>query len=125
MLAPAELSLTPAPDATPPLTRRQARRDAVLALTRRFHRRPKHARVSCRPLRRGSVRCSARWKAGRFAYRGKLRIFTTREATGSFERRFDLRIRRTDTLCAAAGGSRCSRTVKATNLRVRHGPSRP
>jgi hypothetical protein len=119
-LAPGELSVTPGPDATPPLTKRLGRRYAVLALTQRFHRRPKNARVACRQLTRTSVRCSARWQFRRYAYGGKVRIFTARKGTG-FERRFDLRVRRTDRVCAARHGSRCSRTVKATNVRFRRG----
>jgi hypothetical protein len=118
--APGELSVTPGPDATPRLTKRLARRYAVLALTQRFHRRPKHARVACRQLSRTSVRCSARWQFRRYAYRGKVRIFTARKESG-FERRFDLRVRRTDRVCAARHESPCSRTVKATNVRFRRG----
>jgi hypothetical protein len=130
--APGELSVTPVPD-TPPsgpgdpgttsaptLTKRLARRYAVLALTQRFHRRPKNARVACRRLSRTSSRCAARWRFRRYAYRGKVRIFTVRKES-SFERRFDLRVRRTDRVCAARHGRRCSRTVKATNVRFRRG----
>jgi hypothetical protein len=121
--APGELSLTPIPIApgtkpVPWLTKRLARRSAVLALTQRFHRRPTHARIACRELSRTSFRCSARWHFRRYAYRGKVRIFTAPLASG-FERRFDLRVRQTDTVCAAQHGKRCSRTVKATNARFR------
>src|SRR5215212_2251491 len=118
--APGELSVAPGPDATPPLTKRAARRYAVLALTQRLHRRPGRARVACRRLTAASVGCSARWRFRSYAYRAKLRIFTARKGTG-FERRFDLRVRRTDTTCAARHGTRCSRTVKATNVRFRRG----
>jgi hypothetical protein len=131
MRAPGELSVTPVPGTAPPepvgpgapsaptLTKRLARRYAVLALTQRFHRRrPKHARVACRGLSRTSFSCAARWRFGRYAYRGKVRIFTARTKS-SFERRFDLRIRRTNRVCAARHGTRCSRTVKATNVRFR------
>jgi len=118
--APGELSVAPGPDATPPLTKRAARRYAVLALTQRLHRRPGRARVACRRLTAASVGCSARWRFRSYAYRAKLRIFTARKGTG-FERRFDLRVRRTDTTCAARHGTRCSRTIKARNVRFRHG----
>jgi hypothetical protein len=132
--APGELSVTPVPDtapsgngpggpgttSAPTLTKHLARRFAVLALTQRFHRRPKHARVACGRLSRTSFRCSAGWRFRRYAYRGKVRIFTAR-SNSSFERRFDLRVRRTDRVCAARHGTRCSRTVKATNVRFRRG----
>jgi hypothetical protein len=123
--APAELSLTPirvTPGTTsvPWLTTRLARGSTVSALTQRFHRRPKGARVACRELSRTSFRCSARWHFPRYAYRGKVRIFTAPRGSG-FERRFDLRVRQTDRACAARHGRRCSRTVKATNVRLRRG----
>jgi hypothetical protein len=51
-----------------------------------------------------------------------VRIFTARKESG-FERRFDLRVRRTDSVCAARHGKRCSRTVKATHVRFRRGLS--
>jgi hypothetical protein len=91
-----------------------------LALTQRFHRRPTQARVACRELSRTSFTCSARWHFRRYAYRGKVRIFTAPKGSG-FERRFDLRVRLTDTVCAARHGTRCSRTVKATNVGFRRG----
>jgi hypothetical protein len=123
--APGELSVTPirvTPGTTslPWLTTRLARSSTVLALTQRFHRRPTQARVGCRELSRTSFTCSARWHFRRYAYRGKVRIFTAPKGSG-FERRFDLRVRRTDTVCAARHGTRCSRTVKATNVGLRRG----
>jgi hypothetical protein len=118
--APAELSVTPGPDATPPLTKRLARHYAVLALTQRFHRRPKGARVACRRLSRTSFRCSARWQIRRYSHRGTVRIFTARKGSG-FERRFDLRVRRTDRVCAARHGTHCSRTIESTNAAFRRG----
>jgi hypothetical protein len=112
--------LTPGTTSVPWLTKRLARRYAVLALTQRFHRRPKPAGVACRQLSRTSFRCSARWHFGRYGYRGKVRIFTAPKGSG-FERRFDLRVRQTDRACAARHGRRCSRTVKATNVAFRRG----
>jgi hypothetical protein len=129
--APGELSVTPVPEtpaqpAPPPpqplapvaprLTKRLARHYTVLALSQRFHRRPKRARLACRRLSRTSFRCSARWHFRRYSYRGTVRVFTARNAS-TFERRFDLRVRRTDSVCAARHGTRCSRTIKATNVR--------
>jgi Lysyl oxidase len=118
--APGEVSVTPVPGTTsaPTLTKRLARRYAMLALTQRFHRRPKNARVACRTLSRTSSSCAARWRFRRYAYRGKVRIFTVRKES-SFERRFDLRVRQTDRVCAARHGQRCSRTIKATNVHFR------
>jgi hypothetical protein len=123
--APTELSLTPihvTPGTTslPWLTTRLARSSTVLALTQRFHRRPTKARVGCRELSRTSFTCSARWRSPQYAYRGKVRIFTAQKGSG-FERRFDLRVRQTDTVCTARHGTRCSRTVKATNVGLRRG----
>ena len=109
---PDQLALTPVPitpgtTALPWLTDRAARRSTVSALAQRFHRRPKHARVACRELKRTSFRCSARWASGRYAYRGKVKIFTVAVGSG-FARRFDLRIRRSDGV-----------TIKATNVPLR------
>jgi hypothetical protein len=120
---PGELSITPirvTPGTTslPWLTKRQARRSTVLALTQRFHRRPKQARVACQEQSRTSFRCSVRWHAGRYAYRGKVRVFTAPFGSG-FARRFDLQVRRTDTDCSARHGTRCSRTFKAKNVSFR------
>lgn len=122
-LAPGELSVTPfavTPNTTPLpwLTKPLARRSVVLALTQRFHRRPKDARIACRELSRTSFRCSARWHSPRYANRGTVRIFTAPLGSG-FERRFDLRVRRTDRVCAARHGTRCSRIVKARNVSLR------
>jgi hypothetical protein len=109
---PAELTLTPVPitpgtTALPWLTDRVARRSTLSALSQRFHRRPKDARVACRELKRTSFRCSARWNSSQYAYRGKVRIFTVALGSG-FARRFDLRIRRSD-----------GATIKATNVSLR------
>jgi hypothetical protein len=134
--APSELSVTPVAATTlpgsgqpgggsgggspgtsaPTLTQSFARRYAVLALTQRFHRRPKKAHVACQRLSRTSFRCAARWRSSRSRYHGKVRIFTARKGS-RFERRFDLRVRRTMRVCAAHHGTRCSRTIKATNVR--------
>jgi hypothetical protein len=125
---PAELGSTVAPPAgTPPstpvtpsaptLSKRRARRYVVRALTKRFHRRPKHLRQACRRLSRTSFRCRVQWRSRQYRYRGSVRIFTVRVQNG-FERRFDLRVRRTDRRCALAHARGCSRTFKAKNRRL-------
>jgi hypothetical protein len=124
---PAELGSTVAPPAgTPPsspvspsaptLSKRRARRYVVRALTKRFHRRPKHLRQACRRLSRTSFRCRVQWRYRHYRYRGSVRIFTVRLQDG-FERRFDLRVRRTDRRCVLAHARGCSRTFKAKNRR--------
>jgi Lysyl oxidase len=145
--APSELSVTPVPDPTvpgsgqpgggspenpqgggspggtttaPTLTKSFARRYAVLALAQRFRRRPTNVSATCWRLSRTSFRCAARWRFGRYAFRGKVRIFTARKEA-RFERRFSLRVRRTDTVCESRHRPRCSRTVRATNVRFRRG----
>jgi Lysyl oxidase len=105
---------SPTPAAVAPtLTERLAQRYVVKALTKRFHRRPGHLRVACRKTSRTSSRCRVRWRNRRYQYRGSLRIFTIKAGTG-FERRFDLRVRRTDSRCAPKQRN-CSRTFKSKN----------
>jgi Lysyl oxidase len=117
-LAVTPFAVTPGTTPLPWVTERVARRSTVLALTQRFHRRPKNARVACRAQSRTSFRCSVRWSSPRYANRGKVRIFTAPLGSG-FERRFDLRILRTDRVCVARHEERCSRTVKASNVPFR------
>jgi hypothetical protein len=102
----------------PRLSKRLARRYVVRALTKRFNRRPKQLRQKCRRLSRTSFRCRVKWRYRQYRYRGSVRIFTVRAQNG-FERRFDLRVRRTDGRCAAAGRRGCSRTFKAKNRRLK------
>jgi Lysyl oxidase len=99
----------------PTLTERLARRYAVKALTKRFHRRPRHLRVACRRTSRTDSLCRVRWRHRRYQFSGSVRIFTIRTRTG-FERRFDLRVRRIDRRCTAELRS-CSRTFKSKNVR--------
>ena len=125
---PAELGSTVAPPGgTPPsspgtpsaptMSKRLARRYVVRALTKRFHRRPKHLRQTCRRLSRTSFRCRVQWRSRQYRYRGRVRIFTVRVQNG-FERRFDLRVRRTDRRCVLAHARGCSRAFKARNRRL-------
>jgi hypothetical protein len=105
-----------APAAVAPiLTESLARRYVVKALTKRFHRRPRHLHVACRKTSRTSSLCRVRWRHRRYHYNGSVRIFTTRTGT-AFERRFDLRVRRTDRRCTPELRS-CSRTFKSRNVR--------
>jgi Lysyl oxidase len=104
----------PAPVA-PTLTESLARRYVVKALTKRFHRRPRHLRVACRRTSRTSSLCRVRWGHGRYQYSGRVRIFTIHKGTG-FERRFDLRVRRIDRRCTPELRS-CSRTFHSKNVR--------
>jgi hypothetical protein len=108
---------SPVPPSAPTLSKRLARRYVVRALTKRFHRRPKHLRQACRRLSRTSFRCRVQWRSRQYRYRGSVRIFTVRVQNG-FERRFDLRVRRTDRRCALAHARGCSRTFKAKNRRL-------
>jgi hypothetical protein len=108
---------SPVPPSAPTLSKRLARRYVVRALTKRFHRRPKHLRQACRRLSRTSFRCRVQWRYRQYRYRGSVRIFTVRVQNG-FERRFDLRVRRTDRRCALAHARGCSRTFKAKNRRL-------
>jgi Lysyl oxidase len=101
----------------PTLTEGLARRYVVKALTRRFHRRPRRLRVACRKTSRTSSRCAVSWRQRRYQYVGSVRIFTVRTGTG-FERRFDLRVRRTDKRCSRKGHS-CSRMFKSENVQFR------
>jgi hypothetical protein len=101
--------------AAPTLTESLARRYVVRSLTKRFHRRPRHLRGACRRTSRTSSLCRVRWRHRRYHYNGRVRIFTTRTATG-FERRFDLRVRRTDSRCTPELRS-CSRTFNSMNVR--------
>jgi hypothetical protein len=104
----------PAPVA-PTLTESLARRYVVKALTKRFHRRPRHLRAACRRTSRTSSLCRVRWGRDRYTYRGRVRIFTIRRGTG-FERRFDLRVLRIDRRCTPELRS-CSRTFHSKNVR--------
>jgi hypothetical protein len=114
---PAGTPSSPVPPSAPALSKRLARRMVVRALTKRFHRRPKHLRQTCRRLSRTSFRCRVQWRSRQYRYRGRVRIFTVRVQNG-FERRFDLRVRRTDPRCVLAHARGCSRTFKARNRRL-------
>ena len=107
--APAELSVSvvgadggqtppvteqPAAPAAPALSMRGARRYVVTALTRRFKKRPRKLRQACRRSSPTSFVCRVRWRDRRYRYKGTVRIFTIRTQTG-FERRVNLRVRRT------------------------------
>jgi hypothetical protein len=102
----------------PTLRKTLARRYVVRALTQRFHRRPRQVRQACRRVGRTSFLCRVRWHDGRYRYRGGVRIFTARTGTG-FERRFNLRVLRTDRRCASERRGDCSRTFEAKNMRFR------
>ena len=136
---PTELSITPVgaesasvpPATTPPgsspegsvlapptLRKALARRYLVRALTQRFHRRPRPLRQACRRVGRTSFLCRVRWHDRRYRYRGGVRIFTARTQDG-FERRFNLRVLRTDRRCVRDGRRGCSRTIEAKNVRFR------
>jgi hypothetical protein len=108
---------SPGSPSAPKLSNRLARRYVVRALTKRFHRRPKHLRQTCRRLSRTSFRCRVQWRSRQYRYRGSVRIFTVRVQNG-YERRFNLRVRRTDRRCALAHARGCSRTFKAKNRRL-------
>ena len=129
--APAELSVSVVGDdagQTPPVTEQPvapgpaapalgalgARRYVVTALTRRFKKRPRKLRQACRRSSPTSFVCRVRWRDRRYRYKGTVRIFTVRTETG-FERRANLRVRRTAIRCVP--GRRCSRTIKVTNMR--------
>jgi len=132
--APAELSVSVVGDSgqTPPVTEqpaapgpaapalsaRGARRYVVRALTRRFEKRPSKLRQACRRSSPTSFVCRVRWRDRRYRYKGTVRIFTIRTQTG-FERRVNLRVRRTAIQCVP--GRRCSRTIKVTNMRFMTG----
>jgi hypothetical protein len=104
--------------AAPALSMRGARRYVVTALTRRFKKRPRKLRQACRRSSPTSVVCRVRWRDRRYQYKGTVRIFTIRTQTG-FERRVNLRVRRTAIQCIP--GRRCSRTIKVKNMRFRTG----
>ena len=131
--APAELSVSvvgadggqtppvteqPVAPAAPALSVRGARRYVVTALTRRFKKRPRRLRQACRRSSPTSFVCRVRWRDRRYRYKGTVRIFTIRTRTG-FERRVNLRVRRTAIECIP--GRRCSRTIKVKNMRFRTG----
>jgi lysyl oxidase len=102
----------------PTLSERLARRYVVRALTQRFHGHLRQVRPACRRESRTSVLCRVRWRYRQYRYRGSVEIFTARTRDG-FERRFNLRVRRTDGRCAAEHRRRCSRTLLARNGRFR------
>jgi hypothetical protein len=108
----------PAVASAPALREPLARRYVVRALTQRFHRRPRQVRQTCRRVSRTSFLCRVRWHDRRYRYRGGVRIFTARTRTG-FERRFNLRVLRTDRRCARERRRGCSRTLEAKNIRFR------
>jgi hypothetical protein len=108
---------SPGSPSPPKLSKRLARRYVIRALTKRFHRRPKHLRQTCRRLSQTSFRCRVQWRSRQYRYRGRVRIFTVRVQNG-YERRFNLRVRRTDRRCALAHARGCSRTFKAKNRRL-------
>ena len=112
-----EQPVAPGP-AAPALSARGARRYVVRALTRRFEKRPKKLRQACRRSSPTSFVCSVRWRDRRYRYRGTVRIITVRTQTG-FERRVNLRVRRTAIRCLP--GRRCSRTIKVKNMRFMTG----
>jgi hypothetical protein len=105
------------PPSAPTLSKRLARRYVVRALTKRFQRRPKQLRQKCRRVSQTSFRCRVQWRYRQYRYRGSVRIFTVR-TQNDFERRFDLRVRRTDRRCVLAHARGCSRTFKAKNRRL-------
>jgi Lysyl oxidase len=102
----------------PTLSGRLARRYLVMALVQRFHRRPAHLRRACRRTGRTSFRCAVRWRSGPYRYRGAVRVFTVRVGD-TYERRFALRIRRTNRRCVAQHRKHCTRTVTTSNGRFR------
>ena len=108
-----EQPVAPGP-AAPALSARRAKRYVVTALTRRFNKRPRKLRQACRRTSPTSFVCRVRWRDRRYRYKGTVRIFTVRTRT-RFERRVNLRVRRTAIRCAP--GRRCSRIIKATNMR--------
>jgi Lysyl oxidase len=108
-----EQPVAPGP-AAPALSARRAKRYVVTALTRRFNKRPRKLRQACRRTSPTSFVCRVRWRDRRYRYKGTVRIFTVRTQT-RFERRVNLRVRRTAIRCAP--GRRCSRIIKATNMR--------
>ena len=102
----------------PTLRETLARRYVVRALAQRFHRRPRHLQLACRRVDRTSFRCRVRWHDRRYRYRGRVRILTVATGTG-FERRFKLRVLRTDRRCAREQRGGCSRTFEAKNMPFR------
>ena len=102
--------------AAPALSRRSAKRYVVKALTRRFGKRPKRLRQKCQRTSPTSFVCRVRWRNRRYKYRGTVRILTIPTQTG-FERRVNLRVRRTAIRCAP--GTRCSKTITAKNMRFK------
>jgi Lysyl oxidase len=108
----------PAVASAPTLSERLARRYVVRALTQRFHRHPRQVQRACRRVSRTSFLCRVHWRDRRYRYRGSVRIFTTRTQDG-FERRFNLRVRRTDRRCTAEHRHGCSRMLEARNMRFR------
>lgn len=108
----------PAAAPAPTLGERLARRYVVRALTQRFHRHPRKVRQACRRVSGTSFLCRVSWQDRRYHYRGSVRIFTTRRQNG-FERRFNLRVLRTDRRCAREHRRNCSRTFRASNMRFR------
>jgi Lysyl oxidase len=102
----------------PSLREALARRYVIRALNKRFHLRPRRLRQACRRVGRTSFLCRVRWHDRRYRYRGGVRIFTVRTQTG-FERRFNLRVLRTDRRCVREGRRGCSRTFEAKNRRFR------
>jgi Lysyl oxidase len=115
---PSPTGSVPAVASAPTLRETLARRYVVRALTQRFHRRPRQVRQACRRVSRTSFLCRVRWHDRRYRYRGGVRIFTVRTRTG-FERRFNLRVLRTDRRCARERRRGCSRTLEAKNVRFR------
>jgi Lysyl oxidase len=102
--------------AAPALSKRGAKRYVVKALTRRFGKRPKRLHQSCRRTSPTSFLCRVRWHNRRFRYRGIVRIVTIPTQAG-FQRRVNLRVRRTAIHCAP--GRRCSKTITAKNMRFK------
>ena len=102
--------------AAPALSRRSAKRYVVKALTRRFGKRPKRLRQKCQRTSPTSFVCRVRWRNRRYKYRGTVRILTIPTQTG-FERRVNLRVRRTAIRCVP--GTRCSKTITAKNMRFK------
>jgi len=108
----------PAVASAPTLSESLARRYVVRALTQRLHRQPKRVRQACRRVSPTSFLCRVRWQDRRYRYRGSVKIFTSRSQDG-FERRFTLRVLRTDRRCARQHRRSCSRTLEAKNIRFR------
>jgi hypothetical protein len=103
----------------PTLSAKQARRYVRRALTQYFHKRPKRLRQSCHRKSESSFLCSVRWRQGSLRYRGKLRLVSVPIGTNEFERRYRLRVRRTNRECVSRHDRHCTKTIKSRLRRFR------